>query len=127
MFKIQPTKNTWLIIYKLLNDLLFLLLIFFAFSLMADGLIPGIITSHISFLKITFLVALNLLAIYAVGSFSQIQISPRQRKKKTTIFLVVLAILLIFNSLIKLNLILAIFILLVSLAIGYLIYQSIFE
>ena len=68
----QLAKNKLLIIYKLLSDLLFLLLLFFALALVVDGLIPGIVSTHISFLKIICFIAGNLIALYAVGYLAQI-------------------------------------------------------
>lgn len=120
-------RNSLIIIYKLLHDLLFLMLIFFAVALMADGLIPGIISNHVSFLKITIFSILNLAAVYALGNYLQIKFKDQTKNKKTTILLVAIAALLIFNSLIKLNIFLAIFILLVVLLSGYFIWKNIFE
>lgn len=109
-----PAKNKLLIIYKLLADLLFLLLFFFTLTLIADGLIPGIVSSHISFLKIVILITLNLGALYFVGAAAEISLSEERPNKKTIAFLAMLALLLILNGVFKLNLYLAIFILAVT-------------
>lgn len=127
MFKIKFNKNISIIIYKLLFDLLFIFLFFFALMLLAEGLIPGIVSTHISFLRIIILSSLNIFAIYLVGNFSKINIQPQKTNKKTTIFLAVLGIILVFNSLIKLNLFLAVFILILIAISGYLIYKNILD
>ncbi len=126
MLKIKLSKNNLKIIYKLLNDLLLVLLVFLVLSLLTDSLITGLVTRHISFLKIVILIALDLIAIYKVGALVDIHIQPQKnkRKNKTTIFLVVIATLLIFNGLLKLNLWLNFFILFIVLIIIYLTYRN---
>lgn len=121
------SKNTAIVIYKLLYDTLFLLLLFFLFALVAEGLVMGIITSHISFLKIIFLIFLNLATLYLIAFFSKITVKEKQPNKKTTIFLVALGTLLVFNSLLKLNVLLAFFILILTAIIGYFIYKIFFS
>ena len=59
--KLALEKNKLLVIYKLCVDLLFIGTIFFAVSLLAESLIPGIVTSRVGFSKISFLVVLPLL------------------------------------------------------------------
>jgi len=127
MLKFKLSSTSWKIIYKLLNDLLFVLLIFLGFSLLTDGLITGLITKHISFLKIVLLIALDLIAIYKIGNLVNVSFQKQKRtflKNKTTIFLVIMAIFLIFNSLIKLTLWLNFFVLSIALVIIYLVYQN---
>ncbi len=127
MLKFKLSSTSWKIIYKLLNDLLFVLLIFLGFSLLTDGLITGLITKHISFLKIVLLIALDLIAIYKIGNLINISFQKQKRtflKNKTTIFLAVMITLLIFNSLIKLTLWLNFFVLSITLVIIYLVYQN---
>jgi len=126
-FRFPINKNKLLIAYKLLNDVLFLLLIFFTASLIADGLIPGIISNHVSFTRIIFLVVFNLAAIYFLGNLLSVNSTEEKTDKKTFVFLSAIAALLIFNSLLKLNLFLSIFISIAALAVGYFIYKNIFE
>jgi hypothetical protein len=122
-----PNKNIFLVAYKLLCDSIFLLLIFFCGTLVAEGLIPGIITEHISFLKIIFILVFNLAAIHLVGRLSEIEIPKSAANKKTAVFLAVLGTLLVFNSLLHLNLFLAFLILVFILLAGYFTYRSLFE
>jgi hypothetical protein len=125
--KIKENKNLVAIIYKLLNDLLLIFLIFFAIALVADGMLPGIITEHISFLKIIFLIALDLSAIYLIGSQLKTKLSDKDINKKTATMFIIFAALIIGNSLFKLNVWLAVIVTLLALIAGYYIRKSIFE
>ena len=125
--RIKINGSSLLIIYKLLNDVLFLLLIFFTAALIADGVLPGIVTNHISFLKIIIFIFLNLAAIYFIGNLSQVKLENNFKNKKAAIFLAVLAALLIFNSLFKLNIYLAVFILAVIVLTFYFLYKNFFS
>lgn len=127
MFQLKLTKNQYTIIYKLLADLLFLLMFFFTLMLITESLLPGIVSNHISFLLIIFLLVFNIFALHFVRSISDINISGQKSNKKITASLVILAIILIFNTLLKLNLILAIIILISTIFLGYLIYKNIFN
>jgi len=127
MFKLKLNQNSIIIIYKLLVDLLFIILFFFALTLLAEGLIPGIVSTHISFSRIIILSFLNIFAIYFVGNFSKINIAPQKTNKKTTIFMAVFGIILVFNSMLKLNLILALTILFLIIISSYLIYKNIID
>src|SRR3989339_491419 len=101
MFKLKLHQNSIIITYKLLVDLLCIILFFFALTLLAEGLIPGIVSTHISFSRIIILSSLNIFAIYFVGNFSKINIAPQKTNKKTTIFMAVFGIILVFNSMLK--------------------------
>lgn len=127
MPQLQLTRDKLIILYKILNDSLFLLIVFFFLALIAEGLVFGIVSSHFSFLRIIFLIFLNLFAIYAVGYFSKIDISKQKINKKIAVFLAISATVLIFNSLFKLTLIWAIIILLLTILSGYLIYKIILD
>jgi len=127
MFKLKLEQDSMIILYKLLVDLLFIILFFFALTLIAEGLIPGIVSVHLSFSRIIILSSLNIFAIYLVGNFSKINIQPQKTNKKTTIFMGVFGIILVFNSLLKLNLILAFVILFLLIICSYLIYKNIFD
>jgi hypothetical protein len=127
MLPINLPRGKIIIFYKILNDLLFLLLLFFIFALIAEGLIYGIISIHISFLKLTLLIFINLLAIYAVGFFAKINLTNQSLNKKIILTLTILGAILILNSLLRLNIFLAILILAGVLIAGYLSYRIIFE
>jgi len=114
-------KDKIAIIYKLLNDLLFLILFFFILTLIAESMLPGLVSSHMSFLHIIFFLTLNIFAIYIVGSLLKLEIYKRKINKKIA---VLSAIILILNSLLKINLFLTLIILILVVISGYLIYVS---
>ena len=125
-FKFQMNKTAAsLIFYKLLVDSLFLCLLFFGLALIADGMIPGIVTDHVSFLKIIFFIFFILSAAYIFGSFAKIRFNDFSRNKKGALFLAALSALIIFNGLYKLNTILALFIMLGAGISGYFIYKNV--
>lgn len=126
-FKFRFNKNALTISYKLLNDLFFLALVFFTLALVADGVIPGIVSDHISFLKITVIIVANLFAIYIFGNYAEIKIKNQKISKTTAGFFIVLAVLIIFNSLYRLNITLAVFILIATSVAGYFTYKNILE
>lgn len=119
-------KNNWIIIYKLLADAMFLLLMFLFITLIADGLIPGIISEHISFLKIILLIIFNLAILYTIGNYLKINLEEKKGNKKTIIFLGIMAIFLILNGLLKLNIYLAVFILMITVITFYFLYKNFF-
>jgi hypothetical protein len=90
-------------------------------------MIPGIVTDHISFLKIIIFIFFVISAVYISGSFLDIKFSDQRTNKKTAFFLAVLSALIIFNGLYKLNLILALFILAGAGISGYFIYKNILK
>ena len=117
-------KDKIAIIYKLLNDLLFLILFFFILTLIAESMLPGLVSSHMSFLHIIFFLTLNIFAIYIVGSLLKLEIYKRKINKKIAVLSAILAIILILNSLLKINLFLTLIILILVVISGYLIYVS---
>lgn len=120
-------KNRLTIIYKLLYDALFISLLFFFLALIAEGVLPGIVTAHIGFTKMIFTIFVIIFGIYILGDHLKISPASSNLNKKTAAILLLIFVLLIFNSLIKLNIFLNIFILLVVAAIGYFIYKNILE
>ncbi|HOX10705.1 MAG TPA: hypothetical protein P5323_00925 [Candidatus Moranbacteria bacterium] len=121
-------KDTFIIAYKLLHDALFLLLISFVAMLIAEGLLPGIISSHISLLKIALAIFLVLGFSIFVGKNINITYSQQAVKKNRLLpALIFLAFLLIGNSLLKFAFWENIIITLVILFLFFLFYQAIFE
>lgn len=120
-----------IIVYKLLADVLFLSLLFFALSLVAEGILPGIVTSHVGFSKIVIFIFFLLVIYYFLGREVGKSIKTKnifaKRNKKTVITLLIISALLIFNIQLKLNLFLNIFVSLVIIATGYFVYRMIFE
>ena len=117
-------KNNLIISYKLLNDLLFIEIVFFLVALIGEGLLPGTVTSHVGFSKILIAVGITVLAIFYVGNEAGIRLTEENKiNKKTAFLLIFILIALLFVSLIKINLILNIFITFLAIATGYFIYK----
>ena len=109
-FRLNNRKGPATIAYKLLHDSLLLLLIFFTLALVAEGVLPGIISNHFGLYKIAILITANVLAIFAAKKIAVIREESVTSKKIAWPLFFVLA-LLIFNSLLKLNIFLNLFIL----------------
>lgn len=127
LHKIKIQKNQLLISYKLLADGLFIALTFLLLALLAEGVLPGIITSHIGFSKIITVIGSLLLASYLIAKTAKISFSREKINKKTAYLLLFLLLLLLFNGLIKLNIFLNLFILTTTAIAAYFIYKVIFE
>lgn len=123
------SRGKLVILYKLLNEFLFLTLIFFFLMLIGEGLLPGIISTRISFSIVITTILLDTLLIRKLASYLNIQRSVEINKKALLFGAFVFAIF-ILNSLIGLfrfNILLAIFVFLLVLLTGYLIYRMAFE
>lgn len=124
---IHIKKETYLIIYKLLHDLLALLLVTFAGIIVADGLLAGLITSKISFDKIAILLLLTVIAITILGKKLDITYKKMQtNKSKLLPALILFSFLLIGNSLLKFSFLENIIITLTTLFIFFLFYEMLF-
>lgn len=122
-------KNYLAIIYKLLNDLLLICLVFFLFMLVGESLLPGIISTRISFSIIIIIILLDALLIRKLAVFLKIENKNKTNKKALLAGAVILAIF-ILNGLFKLfqfNIFLAIFVFLMICLVGYYIYRLVFE
>ena len=126
--KISISKNTFLIAYKLLYDLLLLLLLTFSGVLVAEGLLPGLVSSKISFNKITISVMAVLAMIAYLGKNLGITYSKTNiNKNKSLPALVLFSFLLIGNSLLKFTLWQNIIITVTTLLIFFELYEIIFQ
>ena len=96
------SENALAIIYKLLHDALFLLLASFIVMLVAEGAIPGIISAHLSLARVAVVIFLVIGAIVWIGNGLQITYkSPALKKNRLLPVLILLAFVLIGNSLLK--------------------------
>jgi hypothetical protein len=126
--KIIISKDSLLVVYKLLYDLLLLLLLTFAAVLTAEGLLPGLISSKISFSKITIALLAVLAAIAYLGKNLNITYDKiRINKNKILPALILFSFLLIGNSLLKFTLWENFIITLITLFIFFLLYDLIFN
>ena len=101
-------KENIVIAYKLLTDVLFIMLAAFILAMLAEGALPGIIASHIGLSKIAMLIMLDVLLISFVMRIAEIPEKNVANKKIAQMLFIVMG-LLIFNSLLQLNIFLAIF------------------
>jgi hypothetical protein len=124
--RLRPTKNSALVAYKLLNDLLFTLLVFFILALIAEGIIPGLVSTSLSLLRVVILIAATLALIFIAASRTGIELKKPLNKKMTALVIFV-AIILFFNSLLKLNMFLNLFISLTAIVAGYYTYEIMAE
>ncbi len=112
-----------LIGYKLLHDSLFVLLVFFMLTLLAEGALPGIVSNHFGLYKIAILLMLNVLAILGISRKMKIAAEKTSNKKivetRLIASLLIICALLLFNSLFKLNIFLNIFILITLFVTSY--------
>lgn len=125
--RVNINKNYLLIIYKLLVDSLFIALIFFILALIAEGVLPGIVTSHVGFSKIIVFIGSALLGSYFLARIAGISFKRKPSNKKTAIFMLFIIILLIFNSLIKISIFLSLPILALILISLYFLYQVVIK
>lgn len=95
------TGNFGIFLYRILNDILILLLFSYAVLLVAEGAMPGLVSSYLSFTKITLTIFAVLGSIVYLGKLNEI--SFKLNNKKTAIFcsLIAFSIILIINSLLK--------------------------
>jgi hypothetical protein len=120
------SKDSWLIAFKLLHDLLFILLIFFAAILIAEGLLPGIISNRFGLYKIIWPILLTVIGITFIAKAQNIQ-AEKLWPKKTTYAVVAFFALLVINSLIRINIFFISVIFLAVAAAGYYIYKILLE
>lgn len=126
--EIASQKNTLLVAYKLLHDALFILFIYFIGMLIAEGALPGVVSSHLSFTRVVMTILLILLLIIFIGKKLQITYeAPTIKKDRLLPILVLLSFLLLGNSLLKFAFWENIIITLATLFLFFLFYQIIFN
>jgi phosphatidylglycerophosphate synthase len=116
------------LIYKLLYDFLFLLILSFIALLFVKGSLPELLPAYISFMRLTVAIMLTTLAIVQIGRRLEITYAKTQlRKNKLLPFLILLFFLLIGNSLLKFALWENILITLLTLLVFFLFYKILFS
>jgi len=124
---IRIDKSVLFLSYKLLYDFLALLLFTFMGMLTAEGLLPGLVSSKISFSKMTITIFLTLALIAYLGKNLNITYDKvRINKNKILPVLILFSFLLIGNSLLKFTLWENFIITLVTLFVFFLLYELIF-
>lgn len=127
MFRFRISNNALIIIYKLLNDALFIALVFFLLALTAEGFLPGVVSSHINFTKTVIFIALILTVAFILAKAVGIDIQNPKTNKKTAVFWLFVFSVLVFGSLWKLNIFLNLFILILVILTMYFVYKITLE
>ena len=128
IFAFFSQKNNIMIAYKLLHDALLLLLLSFVAILVAEGALPGLVSSHISLARLVIIILVVLGMIIFIGKNFQISYEkPNIKKSRLLPALVLFAFLLIGNSLLKFALWENLIITLSTLFLFFLFYQIIFS
>lgn len=100
--KTLSNKNFLTLIYKLLHDTFFILLFSFTLILIAEGLLPGIASSHLSLAKLAIGLLATLGGIIAIGrKIEYVYPKTRLNKSKLLPFLIIMSFLLIGTSLLR--------------------------
>lgn len=126
-------RNFFLISYKLLHDVLFALLLLLAFTLLAEELIPGIISEHVGISKMIVAIVLNIFLINSAYRFmenpaAEIPLGKKQKTgQKTLLAIALFGILLLVNSFLKIGFLLNTLLVIQTVAIAYLLYAITFR
>jgi hypothetical protein len=93
--------NPSIFFYKILGDILFLLLISYSLLLISEGVMPGLVTAHLSFTKLTLIIFAVLGAIIYIGKSNNLTFELDNKKSALICGLGILVIMLVINSLLK--------------------------
>jgi len=88
-------------LYKILNDILLLLLVSYAMLLVSEGAMPGLISAHLSFTRLILVVFAILGIILYLGKLNEISFEMNSKKTALSGGLLIFAVILIINSLLK--------------------------
>ncbi len=95
------TGNFGIFLYKIFNDILVLLLLSYAMLLIAEGIMPGLISAYLSFTRLTLLLFAVLGSVLYLGKLNNISFEFENKKTALLYGLIIFSILLIINSLLK--------------------------
>ena len=118
------SKKNLIISYKLLNDLLFIEIVFFVLAIIGESLLSGTDTSHAIFLSVSILAGITILIILYIGNKLSINLEYPGLNKKMAFLLIFILIMFILSSfLMKINILLNITLTFFTIIIGYFIYK----
>lgn len=92
-------------LYKILGDIMILLLLSLALFLLSEGIMPGLVSSFLSFTRLILIIFAVLGGIIYLGKLNEISFDLENKK---TVFLggfLVFSVMLIVNSILKFSLI----------------------
>lgn len=124
--KISPSRETVLLTYKLLHDSLFILMFFFLSAIIAEGLLPGIISLHLALYNVAILILLNILCLSWLSKKCEIPATKAKNKKMLYLFFLII-IALTLNAMMNLNLLFIFFTLLLLSVTFYLLFEEVFS
>jgi len=120
------TKNFLLIFYKLLYDALFILLISLSISMLAEGLLPGIISRHIGVSTLIVIIAIIIILTNIISQKLLLKKDGENGKNynsKVLLLICGFGIMLIINSMLKINFALNLFLTAMIAIIAYFFYR----
>ena len=120
-FKKKPSAYRLALVYKLLNDILFLLLIAYGAMLLAEGILPGLLSGYLSLTAMTVVLLVDLgLIVYLRNRIDYEETAGSRRNKKSgAIAFLMLFLCLGIISVLKFNIWEIMITLILSLAILY--------
>lgn len=95
------TGNFGIFLYRIFNDILVLFLLSYAMLLVAEEIMPGLVSAYLSFTRLTLLVFAVLGSIIFLGKLNNIIFELKNKKTALFCGLIAFSILLIINSLLK--------------------------
>jgi len=103
MDKIQEKLigNWGIFLYKMLNDILALLFVSFAMLLLSEGMMPGLISAHLSFTRLILIIFAVLGMIVYLGKINGIGFEMNNKKTALLYGFIIFAVILIINSMLK--------------------------
>ena len=93
--------NLGIFLYKILSDILALLLVSFALLLISEGIMPGLASAHLSFTRLSLIIFAVLGGVIYLGKINEISFEFGNKKTALSCGLIVFAVILIVNSMLK--------------------------
>jgi hypothetical protein len=94
-------SNLGIFLYKIFNDILVLFLLSYAMLLIAEGIMPELVSAYLSFTRLTLLLFAVLGSVLYLGKLNNISFEFENKKTALLYGLIIFSILLIINSLLK--------------------------
>ncbi|TAK96913.1 hypothetical protein EPO05_00605 [Patescibacteria group bacterium] len=123
----QTRSELWRLIYKLLHDAIFLLILVLGCFLLVEGIAPGLFTPLVSFSKIAILLSILILATGLLTPYVAPATPLAQQKTRLIWALGAFAIILVANSLFSFKLWENVIITLLTIAIAFFLSKSLEE
>ncbi len=93
--------NLGIFLYKILNDILALLFVTFALLLIFEGVMPGLVSAYMSFTRLLLIIFAVLASVIYLGKINEIKFEVENKKTALFYGLIIFAIILIVNSILK--------------------------